>query len=193
MRVALYARRSTESQDESLDTQLELLEAEGKRQGWTIVARYRDTVSGTVPPRERPAYRQLWGALKRKEFEAVAVVRLDRLSRSGVVDMLQTAEDFAKQGVALISLNEPALSTDGPHGKLILTVMAAVAAYERDLLLQRTREGRARAKARGVTFGRKPIHVDRKRVRALRADGLSWRAISRELGVSVGKVHSVGV
>ena len=193
MRVALYVRRSTNSQSESLGTQIELLETEGKKRGWEIVARYRDTMSGTIPPRDRPAFRQLWGALKRKEFEAVAVLRLDRLSRSGVVDMLQTAESLAAEGVGLVSLNEPALSTDGPHGKLILTIMAAVAAYERELLLQRTAEGRERAKARGVKFGRKPVHVDQDRVIAMRKQGLSYRKIAEELEVSVGKIHEVGV
>ena len=55
MKVALYVRRSSDSQDESLNTQLELLEAEGKRKGWDIVARYRDTISGTSPARTSAA------------------------------------------------------------------------------------------------------------------------------------------
>ncbi len=115
MKVALYVRRSSDSQDESLNTQIELLEAEGKRKGWEIVARYRDTISGTVPPKDRPAFRQLWGAVKRDEFETVAVVRVDRISRGGVVHMIQTVEELHEQGIGLISLREPMLSTSGPQ------------------------------------------------------------------------------
>lgn len=192
MRVALYVRRSTDAQEESLETQFELLNAEGRRRGWEVVGRYRDTVSGSVPARERPAFRQLWGAVKRGEVDAVAVVRLDRLTRSGVVDMLRTAEELGEKRVALISLNEPALSTDGPHGKLVLTIMAAVAAYERELLLQRTAEGRERAKARGVKFGPKAKDLDREAILRLRRSGKSWRNIARELGAAPSRVHRIG-
>ena len=85
------------------------------------------------------------------------------------------------------------LSVYGPQAKLVLSIMAAVAEYERETILQRTREGRERAKARGVKFGRKPVHVDRGRVRAMREQGLSYWKIAEELGVSVGKVHKVAV
>ena len=193
MKVALYVRRSGDSQDESLNTQLELLEAEGKRKGWKIVARYRDTISGTVASNDRPAFRQLRGAVKRGEFDTVAVVRVDRISRGGVVHMIQTVEELHEQGIGLISLREPMLSTDGPQAKLILSVMAAIAEYEREMILQRTREGRERAKAHGVKFGRKPIPVDGNRVKAMREQGLTYRRIAEALGVSVGKVHAAGV
>ena len=168
MKVALYVRRSGDSQDESLNTQLELLEAEGKRKDWDIVARYRDTISGTVAPKDRPAFRQLWGAVKRGQFETVAVVRVDRISRGGLVHMIQTVEELHEQGVGLISLREPMLSVYGPQSKLILSIMAAVAEYEREVILQRTQEGRERAKARGVKFGRKPVYVDQGQVAAMK-------------------------
>ena len=193
MKIALYARRSGDSQDESLNTQLELLEAEGKRKGWEIVARYRDTISGTVPPKDRPAFRQLLGAVKRGEFKAVAVVRVDRISRGGLVAMIQTVEELHEQGVGLISLGEPMLSVYGPQAKLILSIMASIAEYEREMILQRTREGRERAKARGVKFGRKPLQVDGNLAKAMREEGLSYRKIAEKLGGSVGKVHQVVV
>ena len=192
MKVALYMRRSGDSQAESLNTQLELLETEGKRKGWEIVARYRETISGTVAPKDRPAFRQLRGAVKRREIDTVAVVRVDRISRGGVVHMIQTVEELHEQGIGLISLREPMLSTSGPQAKLILAIMAAVAEYERETILQRTREGRERAKARGVKFGRKPIPVDRGRVKAMREQGLTYRKIAEELEVSLGKVHNLG-
>ena len=192
MKVGLYMRRSGESQEESLNTQLELLEAEGKRKDWEIVARYRDTISGTVPPKDRPAFRQLRGAVKRGDIDTVAVVRVDRISRSGVVHMVQTVEELHEQGIGLISLREPMLSVYGPQAKLVLSIMAAVAEYEREMILQRTREGRERARARGVKFGRKPVLVDRGRVAAMRELGLTYRKIAEELGVSLGKVHNLG-
>lgn len=192
VKVALYCRRSTDDQEMSNEIQLEALETEAQKRGMKVVGRYRDTISGSVPAKDRPAFRQLWAAIKRGEVNAVMVLRMDRLTRAGAVDLLHIAEELSALNVALISTQEPGLSVYGPAGKLVLTVMAAVGEYERALIIDRTRKGRTAAKARGVRFGRKPKAVDPKAVTALRAQGLSWRAVARQLGVSIGKAFSAG-
>jgi putative DNA-invertase from lambdoid prophage Rac len=172
-----------------LDTQIAMLEGEGARRGWEITGRYRDTRSGSMPAKDRPAFRQLWGAIGRGEVDAVAVVRLDRVARN-TEDMLALSRELKAHGVALMSLNEPMLSTEGPQGELILTILAAVSTFERGLLRQRINEGLARARARGVKLGRR-ASLDAstlERARALKAQGRSTRAIGKAVGVSAATV-----
>jgi DNA invertase Pin-like site-specific DNA recombinase len=188
MKVALYARRSHVTQAASIDTQLELLEQEAVRRGWEIVHRYRETKTGAMPVRERPAFRQLWGAIGRGEVETIAVVRVDRIARN-TEDMLGLFRALKEKHVSVVSLNEPMLSTDGPQGEFILTIMAAVSTFERGLLRQRINEGIARAKAAGRVLGPKRILIDRERVAALRAEGKSFAQVARIMGVPVMRAY----
>ena len=87
--------------------------------------------------------------------DCLIVTRSDRLARS-TRDLLNVLDQVAKAGAAFRSIADPMVDTTSPHGKLILAVLAALAAFERSMILSRTSEGRNRAKARGVRFGRKP-------------------------------------
>jgi DNA invertase Pin-like site-specific DNA recombinase len=111
--------------------------------------------------------------------------KLDRLSRS-LKDLLVTLDEVSKRGAGFKVLDTPALDTSGPYGQLLLGVLGALGQFERSLIISRTGEGRVRAKARGVRFGRKPklsawqIEEARRR----KSDGERLRDIARTFGVS---------
>lgn len=85
----------------------------------------------------------------------VVVTRLDRLARS-TLDLLEVAERLRAAGVGLRSLGEPWADTTSPAGRMVMTVFAGIAEFERTLIVQRTRTGREAAMKRGVRFGRPP-------------------------------------
>jgi DNA invertase Pin-like site-specific DNA recombinase len=89
------------------------------------------------------------------EGDGLLVTRLDRLARSKR-DLLNVLDTIGKKGAGFRSLADPMIDTTSPHGRLILAVLGALAEFERSMILARTSEGRTRAIARGVRFGRKP-------------------------------------
>lgn len=166
--VVGYARVSTRQQDEAL--QLDALRAAGATR--VFVDR---GVSGSVPLADRPA----WGDLLdyARPGDAVAVYRLDRLTRRGLRDLLQVVADLRDQrGVAVRSLTEP-IDTSGPAGELILAIVGWVAEQERETLRRRTRDGLAAARARGSRPGRPP--VDAEKVTAARDLVLAGHSVTR--------------
>lgn len=138
-----YARVSTEDQN------LALQRAALKEAGCRRI--FEEKVSGAV--RGRVELDRLIEHLR--EGDVVVVARLDRLARS-TRDLLNLAEDIAGRGAGLRSLGEPWADTTSPAGRMILTVFAGIAEFERNLIMQRTGAGRAAAQARGVKFGRPP-------------------------------------
>jgi DNA invertase Pin-like site-specific DNA recombinase len=94
-------------------------------------------------------------------------------------------------GIEFVSLSE-SLDTATPAGRMVFTLLGAVAELERSLIAERVRAGLRNAKAKGRKLGRPRVAVDATRVTRLRAAGLSWPKIARELGVSVGTVYAVG-
>jgi DNA invertase Pin-like site-specific DNA recombinase len=136
-----YARVSTTDQD--LGAQLDAL----KKAGATTI--YREEISGAHS--NRPALKKLLATLKRGD--TLVVTRLDRLGRS-VRELLNLLADFEQRGVGFKSLGDPWTDTTSPHGRLMLTVLGGLAEFERSLIIARTSEGRERAKANGVRFGR---------------------------------------
>src|SRR5881394_1614355 len=138
-----YARVSTDGQ--SLGAQHAQLHAAG------CVKVYAEKISGARS--NRP---ELAKMLKRLDTGDVLIVtRLDRLARS-TWDLLNTLDDIAKRGAGFKSLADTWADTTTPHGRLMLTVLGGLAESERELILARTSDGRVRAKARGVRFGRPP-------------------------------------
>ena len=117
--------------------------------------------------------------------DVLIVTKLDRLARS-TRDLLNTLDAISKAGAAFKSLNDPWCDTTSAHGKLMVTVLAGLAEFERFLILQRTTEGRTRAQARGVRFGRKPKLTAHQQREALerRARGEALVDIARSYAVS---------
>ena len=138
-----YARVSTEDQDLAL--QRAALKAAGCRRI------YEEKVSGAR--RDRPELARLLDVLR--EEDVVVVTRLDRLARS-TRDLLDIAEQLNGIGAGLRSVAEPWADTTSPAGRMVLTVFAGIAEFERSLIHQRTSSGREAAKKRGVRFGRPP-------------------------------------
>ena len=125
-----------------------------------------------------------------REGDTFAVTKIDRLARS-VLNLWEIVERLEKRGVALRVLNL-GLDTGTPTGKLMLTMLGGVAEFERSMMLERQREGIAKAKADGKYKGRKPTsRAKAAEVAALKAEGRSVRAIAEALGISVGSVHGM--
>lgn len=138
-----YARVSTDDQD--LRLQRTALQAAGCRRT------FEEKVSGAR--RDRPELARLLDQLR--DGDVVVVTRLDRLARS-TKDLLELAERLNDAGAGLRSLAEPWADTTSPAGRMVLTVFAGIAEFERALIQERTGSGRAAARARGVRFGRPP-------------------------------------
>ena len=138
-----YARVSTDDQD--LTLQRAALKAAGCRRT------FEEKVSGAR--RDRPELVRMLDQLR--DYDVVVVTRLDRFARS-TRDLLEIAERLNELGAGLRSLAEPWADTTSPAGRMVLTVFAGIAEFERALIHQRTSTGRVAAQARGVRFGRPP-------------------------------------
>ncbi len=138
-----YARVSTDDQD--LTLQRDHLRAAGCNK------LFAEKVSGAR--RARPELDRMLDHLR--PGDVVTVTRLDRLARS-TRDLLDVAERIRSCGAGLRSLAEPWADTTSPAGRMVMTVFAGIAEFERSLILERTRTGRDAAKARGVQFGPRP-------------------------------------
>lgn len=167
-----YARVSTQGQN--LEQQREYLTNLG------CARIFEEKVSGAK--RDRPELSRLLDHLR--DGDVVVVTRLDRLARS-TSDLLHIAERLREVGAGLRSEAEPWADTTSPAGRMILTVFAGIADFERSLICERTSSGRAAAKARGVRFGPKsslnPEQIEHARL--LNAEGRPVSEISRLLGV----------
>jgi DNA invertase Pin-like site-specific DNA recombinase len=187
IRVAIYARVSTNhAGGQSPEMQLRELREHCERRGWTVAGEYTDVgISGTKE--KRPELDKLMADAHRRRFDAVIVWKFDRFARS-VSHLLRALETFQALGVHFVSLSE-SLDTSTPAGKMVFTVLGAVAELERSLIVERVRAGLRNAKAKGVRIGRPRVNVDSRRVAALRAEGRSWPQIAKALGVGVGTVY----
>jgi DNA invertase Pin-like site-specific DNA recombinase len=178
MKVAIYVRVSTAEQNADLQ-QTELNEYASFRK-WQIAGVYSDIISGAKD--KRPALDRLMADAKRGKFDVVAVWRFDRFARS-TSHLLRALEEFAALGIDFVSLKE-SIDTSTPTGKMIFTVLAAVAELERCTIRERVIAGQKAAKRRGVRFGRPQVQVDTQEVAALRKQGKSWREIALQVGTS---------
>ena len=177
--AAIYARVSTSRQ--KVDLQLEELKKLIQRSGWKLYKVYVDEgFSGKDT--KRPAFNEMMIAAQRREFEILTVWKFDRLSRS-LKDLVTTLEELDSLGIDFMS-HENHLDTSTPSGKLVFQVIAAVAEFERDIIVERVKAGMANAKRKGKHVGRPriPDHVIEE-ARRLREEGKSWREIGKALGV----------
>ena len=178
MRLFGYARVSTSQQ--SLDLQVRALRNEGVRANRI----FTDKISGVHLNREGLQMLRL----KVEEGDIILVKKLDRLGRD-TADMIQLIKEFDDMGVAIRFLDD-GISTEGTMGKMVVTILSAVAQAERQRILERTNEGRLEAKAKGIKFGRKPS-VDKEKVRTLRSQGVGATEIARQLNIGRSTVYKV--
>lgn len=154
-----------------------------ERRGWTVAGEYVDSgISGAKD--SRPELDRMMADAHRRRFDVVTVWKFDRFARS-VSHLLRALETFNALGVGFVSLSE-SLDTSTPAGKMVFTVLGAVAELERSLIAERVRAGLRNARAKGKTLGRPRVLVDASLIDALRASGASWRAIATQLNIGEG-------
>ena len=166
-----YARVSTEQQN--LDRQLDAL----RRYGCDVI--YNEKMTGTK--RDRPELGKLLDRMT--EGDTVVIESLSRLGRS-TKDLIELTELFQSKGVHLVSLKE-SIDTSTSTGKLLFTLMSAIAQFERDVIADRTREGLKSARARGRTGGRPKANPEaiRKAVKLYNTKQYSIREIEEMTGI----------
>lgn len=178
-RTFAYCRVSTLEQ--STDNQVREIEASG----FSVELRrvVAETVSGSTPARERKGFAKLLDRLERGDV--LVVTKLDRLGRNAM-DVRATVEALAADGVRVHCLALGGVDLTSPAGKMTMGVIAAVAEFERDLLVERTQSGLQRAKAAGKRLGRPAALTPEQQavVRQQRAAGTSLGILAKQFGVS---------
>ena len=189
-RVAIYGRVSTTNHGQDVSMQTRDLEQFAQARDWRLVDSYLDVgISGSKD--KRPQLDRLMADAHKRRFDIVIVWRFDRFARS-VSHLLRALETFNALGIAFVSLSEQ-MDTTTPTGKMIFTVLGAVAELERSLIVERVRAGLRNARAKGKTLGRPRVPVDAARLASLRAQGLSLRSIASELGIGLATLHRASV
>lgn len=177
MAIFGYGRVSTTDQT----TENQRLEI--KQAGYAVEYWFADTVSGSAHAAQRQQFKQLLAKIR--SGDTLVVAKLDRLGRDAP-DVLTTIKRLAELNVEVIVLQLGKLDLGSPAGKLMLAMLAAVAEMERDLLVERTQAGLARAKAEGKTLGRPPKTNQMQRTAMVEAHGRgdSISSLSRLYNVS---------
>jgi DNA invertase Pin-like site-specific DNA recombinase len=150
-----------------------------KRRGWTLIEYVDVGISGTKE--KRPALDRLMADAHKRKFDVVVAWKFDRFARS-VSHLLRALETFQALGIEFVSLTE-GVDTSTPTGRMVFTVLGAVAELERSLIVERVKAGLRNARAKGKKLGRPKVILDVSKIAKLRAQGIGWKKISRELGV----------
>tara|TARA_Y100000588_G_C14082942_1_gene850992 strand:+ start:83 stop:643 length:561 start_codon:yes stop_codon:yes gene_type:complete len=178
MRVFGYARVSTSQQ--SLDIQIKTL----KNAGVQPHRIFTDIAGGKDNNRKSLDLLKL----KIEKSDLILVTKLDRLGRD-TADMIQLIKEFESMGVAIRFLDD-GVSTEGVMGKMVVTILSAVAQAERQRILERTNEGRLEAMKKGVKFGRKP-KINKEDITNLKNMGLGATEISKQLKIGRSTVYKI--
>lgn len=178
MRLFGYGRVSTNQQ--SLDIQIGALKAEGVEDNRI----FTDKATGSNT--ERSGLESL--RVKVESGDVILIKKLDRLGRD-TADMVSLIKEFDSAGVKVRFLDD-GISTEGSMGKMVITILAAVAQAERERIMERTNEGRQAAQSNGVKFGRKQS-IDREQFTALVASGAGATEISKTMGIGRSTVYKL--
>jgi DNA invertase Pin-like site-specific DNA recombinase len=150
------------------------------RRCWDLTGEYVDHISGAKD--KRPALDRLMAEAHRRRFDAVVVWKFDRFARS-VSHLLRALETFRSLGIEFVSLSEQ-VDTSTPMGKMVFTVLGAVAELERSLIVERVKAGLRNARAKGKRLGRPRVSVSTAKIQELRAEGLTLREIAKRCHIS---------
>jgi putative DNA-invertase from lambdoid prophage Rac len=190
-KVAIYCRVSTS--DQSCARQERDLLEYAARAGDEVVGIWKETASGTKT--ERPQHKKVMALAQARQIDAVLVTELTRWGRS-TLDLVHTLHDLQSWNVSLIAQTGLQFDLQTPQGKLVASLIAALAEFERDLLRERVRSGMAAAKARGRIFGRRPgqrVKSDRlaPKVLTMVGEGVSYRTIGKQLNLNKNTVNAI--
>jgi DNA invertase Pin-like site-specific DNA recombinase len=188
-RAAIYVRVSTDKQ--TIDNQVAALRQIAERRGWEIVEQYSDAgISGAKGRDGRPGLDQMLKDAQRRKFDVIMAWAIDRLGRS-LIDLLGTIQTLEASGVDLY-LDQQAIDTTSPAGKLMFQVCGAFAEFERSMIRQRVNAGLKRAVEAGKTLGRPRVSTAvEKRVQAQLRAGKGILKVAREIGVGTGTVQRI--
>lgn len=153
LKVGLYARVSTDKQD--TDNQMIRLREIAQNRGYEVFDEYVDIASGRNA--HRPNLDRMMKDAKSHRFDKILAVRLDRIARS-VINLNNLMIDLDNWKVKIEFIDQP-IDTSTPAGKMILTILGAMAEFERELIVERTNDGLSRAKKNGKTLGRKSVKL----------------------------------
>ena len=188
--VAIYCRVSTA--DQSCDRQERDLRAFAKRAGFEVVAVFKETASGAK--NDRAERNKVMALARARKIDAILVTELSRWGRS-TQDLVQTLDDLHGWKVSVLAQTGLSYDLGTASGKLMRTIMAGLADFERDLIRERVKSGLQAAKVRGVVLGRKvgqrPSDTKARKVLDLRRNGLSYRLIGRNVGLSKNTVMEI--
>lgn len=191
MKIALYLRVSTDKQE--TENQAIQLREFATKQGWQIVREYCDYETGSKS--DRAEFKRMFEDASKHKFDLLLFWALDRLSREGVLETLQYLNRLTGHGVAWRSFTEQFFDSCGPFRDAVIAIMATLAKQERVKRSERTKAGLERVRAAGKTLGR-PIRLNgehHEAVRRLRAAGVSYRAIARQVGISLRSAQRLAV
>jgi len=187
MKIAIYARVSTDKQD--TENQLLQLREFAAKQRWQVIHEYVEYETGSKS--DRTEFQRMFEDASKRRFDLVLFWALDRLSREGALKTLQHLDRLESYGVGFRSFTEPYFDSCGLFKEAVVSIVATLAKQERIQLAERTRAGLARVKAQGRILGR-PRRINGTHAaefKRLRSKGLSFRAIGRSLGISEGSVR----
>jgi DNA invertase Pin-like site-specific DNA recombinase len=182
--VALYARVSTKGALQDTENQLIALRDYCAKQGWTITDEYVDHETGGTP--KRPQFQRMFDDAGKRKFDLVLFWSLDRLSREGVLETLQHLQKLTAAGVGWKSFTEQYLDSTGLFKDAVIAILAVIAKQERVRRSERASAAIARLRRQGHTehLGRPRKVVDRAKVRRMRDQGASLRAIAASMDIS---------
>ncbi len=189
--AALYCRVSTA--DQSCARQERDLRAFAKKAGYKVVGVWKETASGAN--NDRAKRKEILALAQAREIDVILVTELTRWGRS-MLDLFHTLQDLQAWGVSVVAQTGLQFDLRSAQGKLMASMMAALAEFEKDLLRERVRSGIAAAQKRGVVFGRRlgqRVKSDRlaPKVLQLVGQGQSYREISHRLGLSKNTVLGI--
>ena len=185
-RAALYVRVSTV--DQHPETQLHDLRQLAAQRGLQIVGEYVDHGFSGMRAR-RPELDRMMEDARRHKFDVLVVWACDRLARS-TRHLLQTLDELSGFGIQFLSQRE-AIDTEGPLGRAIIVIVAAIAELEGSLIIERVRAGMRRAKLDGTHIGRNPLTLDHEAIQRERCQGHSLRQIAKGHRISTATVQRV--
>lgn len=190
-RAAIYARVSTS--DQSCERQVAELTAFAERGGYDVVSTFKETASGIKANRAERS--KIIALAQARKIDVVLVSELSRWGRS-TQDLLDTLNRMAGWKVSIVAMSGMTFELGTPHGRMMATMLAGIAQFERDLLSERVKSGLAAARARGKKLGRQPGQRPKSdklapKVIELIADGRSYRWIARDLGISKNTVGEI--
>jgi DNA invertase Pin-like site-specific DNA recombinase len=190
-RAVIYARVSTA--DQSCARQLADLTGFAERAGYELIGQFVETGSGARD--DRAERRRVMALAQARQIDAVLVTELSRWGRS-TIDLLGSLRMLEGWNVSLVAMGGMTFDLTSPHGRMMATLLAGIAEFERDLIRERVKSGLAAAKARGKKLGRQPGQRPKSdrlapQVLALVAEGRSYRWIARDLGISKNTVAAI--